>query len=154
MQKIFLTFFYSGLSPKAPGTVGSIASLFLAILLIQYFPASTLFLIALLVSVLAIKEIDKYEQNGGPHDDKSIVIDEFAGMFLAFSMTAPTAQNWILGAIFSFICFRFFDIKKPSIIGKIDKNTKGGLGVVGDDLVAGFFAGICANLAIEALKLI
>ena len=105
MQKIFLTFFYTGLSPKAPGTVGTFASLLLAILLIQFFPASTLFLISLLVSILAIKEIDRYEANGGPHDDKSIVIDEFAGIFLAFSMTNPSPENWVIQAILSFVFF-------------------------------------------------
>ncbi len=152
MQKIFLTFFYTGLSPKAPGTVGTFASLILAIILIQFFPASTLFLISLLVAVLAIKEIDKYEENGGPHDDKSIVIDEFAGVFLAFSMTDPSAQNWVIPAVLSFILFRYFDIAKPSVIGKIDQNTKGGLGVVGDDMVAGFFAGITANLIMYVSK--
>ena len=152
MQKIFLTFFYTGLSPKAPGTVGTFASLVLAILLIQFFPASTLFLISLLVSILAIKEIDRYEANGGPHDDKSIVIDEFAGIFLAFSMTNPSPDNWAVQALLSFVFFRYFDISKPSVIGKIDKNTKGGLGVVGDDVVAGFFAGILTNLVLYFTK--
>lgn len=148
IQKLFLTFFYTGLSPKAPGTVGSFASLLFAIFLIYYFPASTIFLISLLAAIVAIKEIDKYEMAGNPHDDKSIVIDEFAGMLLAFSMTAPTTQNWLLGAILSFVFFRYFDIKKPSIIGKIDRGVKGGLGVVGDDMVAGFFAGILSNIVI------
>lgn len=151
MQKLFLTFFYTGLSPKAPGTVGSFASLLFAIGLIQYFPAATVFLVSLLAAIIAIKEIDKYEQCGNPHDDKSIVIDEFAGMLLAFSMTAPTAENWLLGAVLSFVFFRYFDIKKPSIIGRIDEKVKGGLGVVGDDMVAGFFAGILANIVMVLL---
>ena len=43
----------------------------------------------------------------------------------------------------AFIFFRIFDIWKPSIIGKIDREVKGGLGVMGDDVVAGIFAGIC-----------
>ena len=38
--------------------------------------------------------------------------------------------------------FRIFDITKPSIIGKIDKKTKGGLGVMLDDMLAGLFAGL------------
>lgn len=151
MQKLFLTFFYSGLSKYAPGTMGSIASLIFAIILIQYLPASTIFLISILVAIIAIKEIDKYESAGNPHDDKSIVIDEFCGMLLAFSMTAPTNESWFLQAILSFIFFRFFDITKPSIIGKIDRQAKGGLGVVGDDIVAGFFAGIMANALLHLL---
>ena len=44
----------------------------------------------------------------------------------------------------AFIFFRLFDIWKPSIIGKIDRDVKGGLGVMGDDVVAGFAAGIAS----------
>ena len=52
----------------------------------------------------------------------------------------------------AFILFRIFDIWKPSIIGRIDKNTKGGLGVMGDDLLAGFFAGLLGLILIKLLS--
>jgi len=53
MRKFFLTVGYSGLSPKAPGTVGSFISLLLALLLLQYISITTLFLLSLLISVFA-----------------------------------------------------------------------------------------------------
>ncbi len=59
--------------------------------------------------------------------------------------------NTTLGIVLSFIFFRTFDIWKPSIIGKVDKNIKGGLGVMGDDLLAGFFAGILGLIVIGIL---
>jgi phosphatidylglycerophosphatase A len=50
----------------------------------------------------------------------------------------------IIMAILAFVYFRLFDIWKPSIIGRIDREVKGGLGVMGDDIVAGIAAGIAA----------
>ncbi len=140
MRKIFLTFFYTGLSPKAPGTVGSFAALLLALVILNYFPIDTLFLLTILISVVAIKEINRYEKDTNTHDDKSIVIDEVVGQWLALCIASANPFQIIL----SFIYFRAFDIYKPSIIGRVDRDVKGGLGVVGDDLLAGMFAGICS----------
>ena len=47
-------------------------------------------------------------------------------------------------AVLAFVFFRIFDIWKPSIIGKIDRDVKGGLGVMGDDVIAGIAAGIAS----------
>ncbi|RXJ68017.1 phosphatidylglycerophosphatase A [Halarcobacter ebronensis] len=144
MRKLFLTLFYSGLSPKAPGTVGSFVALILGMFLIKYIPESTLFLLAFLVSVIAAKEIDKYEKEVGVHDGKEIVIDELAGMWIALSICGINQENFYILSALAFIFFRVFDIWKPSIIGKIDREVKGGWGVMGDDIVAGFAGGVAA----------
>ena len=140
MRKLFLTFFYTGLSPFAPGTAGSIAAAIVGVIILQYFPIDTLLLLTILISIIAVREINKYEEITGTHDDKSIVIDEVAGLWLAFAFSSGTLTQVIL----SFIYFRIFDIWKPSIIGRIDRDVKGGLGVMGDDIVAGLAAGICS----------
>jgi phosphatidylglycerophosphatase A len=156
MNWFFLTVGYSGLSPKAPGTMGTLASLPLGVAILLYFGPQTLFLAALLITLIAVKSINTYELQSGNHDDQRIVIDELAGMWLALSI-APgigfdsaalfQVENGIaLQIIMSFILFRIYDIKKPSIIGRIDRNVTGGLGVMGDDIVAGFAAGICSAL--------
>ena len=59
---------------------------------------------------------------------------------------ASLEEDTLIKIILAFLAFRLFDIKKPSIIGKIDKNAPGGLGVMGDDIVAGIFAGILAGI--------
>lgn len=152
MNWFFLTLGYSGLSPKAPGTMGTLVSLPLGMAILIYFDATTLFLAALLISIIAIKGINKYEALTGNHDDQKIVIDELAGMWFALSV-APAAgvalnqvadlQNgFLVQSLLSFVLFRYFDITKPSIIGRIDREAKGGVGVMGDDIVAGFAAGI------------
>lgn len=141
MQKIFLTFFYSGCMKKAPGTFGTIAALIPAFFILKYLGVQTLFLLSVLIFLVSIRIIDDYEEKSGIHDDKHIVIDEAAGVFLALAICGQSLFTFI----FSFIMFRIFDIKKPSIIGKIDKKVKGGLGVMLDDMIAGAFAGLfCA----------
>ena len=141
-RKIFLTVGFSGLSPKAPGTVGSFISLILGLFLLEFLHVSTLFLLALLISVIAIKQIDIYEKEVGMHDGKEIVIDELAGMWIALSICGINSTNILILAPLAFLFFRLFDIWKPSIIGKIDRDVKGGLGVMGDDVMAGIAAGI------------
>jgi phosphatidylglycerophosphatase A len=143
-RKFFLTVGFSGLSPKAPGTVGSFVSLLIGLFLLEFLHVSTLFLLALLVTVIAVKQINIYEEEVGAHDGKEIVIDELAGMWIALSICGINSSNTLIMAVLSFIFFRLFDIWKPSIIGKIDRDVKGGLGVMGDDVVAGFAAGIAS----------
>lgn len=152
MNKFFLTLGYSGLAPKAPGTVGTLVSLPLGMLILIYFDAYTLFLATSLISIIAIKQINKYEELTGSHDDKSIVIDELAGMWFALSVAPAISvglsdvtvleNGFLIQSLLSFALFRYFDIKKPSIIGRIDREAKGGVGVMGDDIIAGFAAGI------------
>lgn len=140
MRLFFLTLFFSGKFKYAPGTVGSVVATFLAIP-IAMLSSDTLFLLAVLIGGVAAKQINIYEQSGGEHDDKSIVIDELVGVWIAISMIS---FSWI-GLLLAFVFFRIFDIAKPSFIGLIDKKVKGGLGVVGDDALAGILAGLCAN---------
>ncbi len=149
MQKLFLTFFYSGLSPYAPGTAGSILAGIIGFIFLQFFHTDTLFLLTILLTIIGIKEIDKYEKKSKTHDDKSIVIDEVAGLWLAFVLSSATTIQILL----SFIYFRLFDIWKPSLIGKIDKDVKGGLGVMGDDILAGVLAGISSALTYYVISL-
>lgn len=156
MNWFFITLGYSGLAPKAPGTVGTLVSLPLGMLILIYFDAQTLFLATLLISIIAIREINKYEEKSGIHDDKRIVIDELAGMWFALSVAPAMGvgvgeitdlQNgFLIQSLLSFALFRYFDIKKPSIIGRIDREAKGGIGVIGDDIIAGFAAGILSAL--------
>jgi len=148
LQKLFLTFGGAGLSPKAPGTVGTLASLPVGIAILYTFGMETLFMLTLAITVIGIFEINKYEKLTGVHDQQEIVIDEAAGMWLALMIAIPTALTMtypyaeVLAIILSFAAFRLFDIWKPSTIGWIDRELKGGLGVMLDDVVAGIAGGL------------
>ncbi len=111
------------------------------------FSANTLFLVAVLIGLIAITQIDKEEEESKIHDSSYIVIDELVGMWLAMAISGLS----LVGVILSFIFFRIYDITKPSLIGKIDKEVKGGLGVVADDALAGVLAGLSTLLAINIL---
>jgi len=151
LRKFFLTLFYSGLSPKAPGTAGSFVALFMGIALLQYIHVSTLFMLSILITVIAVKQIDIYEKEVGTHDGKEIVIDELAGMWITLSICGITPENMIIMGTLAFVYFRLFDIWKPSIIGKIDEKVPGGWGVMGDDVVAGIAGGVAAAGTYELL---
>lgn len=114
---------------------------------ILIFSANTLFLGAIFVGLIAIAQIDKEEEETKIHDSSYIVIDELVGMWLAMAISGLS----LAGVILSFIFFRIYDITKPSLIGKIDKEVKGGLGVVADDALAGVLAGLSALLVINIL---
>ncbi|EMG94458.1 phosphatidylglycerophosphatase A [Helicobacter pylori GAM119Bi] len=146
LRACFLTLFFSGYSKKAPGTIGSLVALLLG-LPILIFSANTLFLGAIFVGLIAIAQIDKEEEESKRHDSSYIVIDELVGMWLAMAISGLS----LAGVILSFIFFRIYDITKPSLIGKIDKEVKGGLGVVADDALAGVLAGLSALLVINIL---
>ncbi|GAA9900823.1 phosphatidylglycerophosphatase A [Helicobacter pylori] len=146
LRACFLTLFFSGYSKKAPGTIGSLVALLLG-LPILIFSANTLFLAAILIGLIAIAQIDKEEEESKIHDSSYIVIDELVGMWLAMAISGLS----LAGVVLSFIFFRIYDITKPSLIGKIDKEVKGGLGVVADDALAGVLAGLSVLLTINIL---
>ncbi|GAA7170084.1 phosphatidylglycerophosphatase A [Helicobacter pylori] len=146
LRACFLTLFFSGYSKKAPGTIGSLVALLLG-LPVLIFSANTLFLAAILIGLIAIAQIDKEEEESKIHDSSYIVIDELVGMWLAMAISGLS----LAGVVLSFIFFRIYDITKPSLIGKIDKEVKGGLGVVADDALAGVLAGLSALLVISVL---
>jgi len=157
LNRLFITFFGTGLSPKAPGTVGSFAALLAGMGILSIFPMQTLFMLTLAVTIIGIFEINKYEKATGIHDDKSIVIDEVSGMWIAMmfalsstqSMHFPYAHESAL--LLSFATFRLFDIWKPSTIGVIDRKVGGGLGVMGDDVLAGVAGGLLSIVILMGL---
>ncbi len=146
-QKLFLTFFGAGLSPKAPGTAGTLASLPVGLAILHYLGMETLFMLTFAITVIGVFEINKYENLTGEHDQQEIVIDEAAGMWLSLMIASSTAATMsypyvdLLAIILSFSAFRLFDIWKPSTIGWIDRELKGGLGVMMDDVIAGIAGG-------------
>jgi len=157
LQKLFLTFFGSGLAPKAPGTFGTLAALPVGVLVLHYLGVDSLFMLTFAVTFIAIFEINKYEKLTGEHDQKEIVIDEAVGIWLALIIAYSTLQSvdfayaQLLAIVLSFATFRLFDIWKPSTIGWIDREVKGGMGVMGDDILAGIAGGILTSIVLVGL---
>lgn len=122
----------SGLSPKAPGTAGTLLAIPLYLLMQQTsLPVYAAFTLVLIIAGIWICAYSA--QKLGVHDHPAIVIDEVAG-FLVTMFAAPTGWQWLLAG---FILFRLFDVIKPWPISWLDKNVHGGSGIMLDDIVAG-----------------
>ena len=141
--EMLATFFYVGKSPKAPGTVGTAATVPLWFILAYYFHAIWYMVIVFLLLIAGIYICQAYENRKQSHDSKEIVIDEVVGYLITMTWLPLTWQSALLG----FILFRFFDIVKPPPIRQLDQKVKGGVGVMIDDVAAG----IVANLILQMI---
>lgn len=132
--------FGSGLLKPAPGTWGSLAAILAGYGFYQAGLTTAGLMVLIGVStLLGTFAINRIERETGIHDAPEIVIDEFAGQWVAMlPFFYGGASIQALGL--AFILFRVFDIWKPWPIGWLDKRVDGGFGVIVDDLVAGLFA--------------
>ena len=167
---LITTFFGTGMSPKAPGTMGSLATtiiaypmaLFANSLLGEYeavaigsndfaiFISIPFLVAAIFVFFAALPFVDKAMKDTGSEDPGWIVIDEVCGVFTALAFVPSVVIidcPWVL--LFVFGLFRFFDILKPFGIHRIEK-LPGAWGVMADDFVGGLYAGILMGLGLTA----
>jgi phosphatidylglycerophosphatase A len=133
LQYFLATGFFSGYSPIAPGTVGSLLVLIL-FFLFPSFPIISHFLLILLLIIVGVWSSSKVASDKGK-DPSIVVIDEMAGMLIALFVLPKTFFIFFL----AFILFRFFDITKPFPIKAVEK-LPGGWGIMMDDVVAGLYS--------------
>jgi phosphatidylglycerophosphatase A len=132
----FLAFgFGTGLSPVAPGTVGSLVGVAFAWLSRDLGLVAQLG-IAVAIAVAGIWICGESARRIGVHDHGGIVWDEIAGMYVTLLVAPPTILGWVLG----FGLFRLFDIVKPWPIRDLDHRLGGGVGIMLDDLAAALYA--------------
>lgn len=143
----FLAFgFGSGLSPKAPGTFGTVAALPLYWLVMDL-PLLQYTLVLLAAGLAGIYICGRASEMLGVHDHPGIVWDEIVGFGVTL-WAVPAQWPWILAG---FVLFRIFDIAKPWPIGWVDRHVHGGAGIMVDDVIAGVFA--CALLHLAGMLL-
>src|SRR5213594_743547 len=128
----------AGFVPKAPGTAGSVVGVAIYLALDRagrgaYFPHVIIFFF-----IVGIWASSRVEHMWG-HDAQRIVIDEVVGQMIAFGAAAGRYQLSAFYVVLGFGLFRLFDIVKPFPIRRLER-FKGGLGVVADDVGAGFYA--------------
>jgi phosphatidylglycerophosphatase A len=134
LSRLIASGFGAGLFPRAPGTAGSLAALLLGVGLMRLSPFA-LPLAVLLACVAGVWAIGREVRGSDPG---WIVIDEFAGQWIA--MLALSVPAWP-GLLAAFLLFRLFDIAKPGPVGWADRR-KDAVGVMADDVVAGLIAGL------------
>ena len=133
----------TGLSPRAPGTVGTLPGILLGWLLMtlaapwgEVAVIGLLLASTVLLSVVGVYLCGEASRRLGVHDHGGIVFDEIVGVLPVF-VILPDAW-WQLVLIFAW--FRVFDVIKPWPIGWLDRRVHGGLGIMVDDLLAGVYA--------------
>ena len=124
--------FGSGLVPKAPGTAGTLLAVPLCLAL-QNLSLMMYGIVTIMVTVVGVYVCSYSIAKLGEHDHPAIVIDEIAG-YLITMFAVPKGWEWLLAG---FVLFRIFDVLKPWPISWLDKNVKGGLGIMLDDVIAG-----------------
>ena len=140
---IFLaTGFFVGTVPFASGTFGSIIGLPLVFLLSRINLLLSVAIILLFI-LFAIGIASATEKILNQKDPAKIVIDEIAGIMVAFTGLPFNLKTVIAG----FVIFRVFDILKPFPIRSLERRVSGGSGVVLDDVLAGVYANLILRLA-------
>ena len=139
-SQIFSTLFFIGYIKWIPGTIGSLISLIIIIILNDFINKNLFIVLFVVLSILSIIFIEKYSKYIKKNDAKEIIIDEFLGIYLIIIVTNDyNLFNDYIKFLLIFIFFRFFDIMKPFPANWIDKNIKNAYGVILDDLIAGIY---------------
>lgn len=128
--------FGSGLSPWAPGTVGSLLALLPWWLWLRHLDWPGYLLVLAIAFAVGTWAASWVIANTGIEDPSFVVWDEFLGQWLAL-LLAPAGWPWMLGA---FALFRVFDIWKPWPVSWADRKLHGGFGAMLDDVLAGAYA--------------
>jgi phosphatidylglycerophosphatase A len=144
--KLLATGTYTGYSPFAPGTVGTLWAVIIAYFLSGAGPLTQAAVIVI-VCAASIYIAGEAIEIFGRKDPSEITIDEVAGGLVAFFLIPFTPFN----AILVFLIFRFFDIVKPYPAGLIDRRLTGGAGVVLDDVASGVYTLIIAHIILWLL---
>lgn len=147
--KNLATLFGLGKISKAPGTIGTLATIPLVYLLSLLGPFAYM-AVTLVLVLVSIASAQAYENSVEGHDHKEIIIDEVVGFLVAMTWLPMTWNAILIG----FLLFRALDILKPFPIGYLDKKVEGGLGVVVDDLVAGIIASVALQFLYQYTHLL
>ena len=148
MIKKFNLFFFTlinvGSIKFAPGTIASLITCSLFLLLINIFDILILFFCTIVIFCYSFVAINSSLDSFDTNDPHEIVVDEVVGQMLPL-LAIPIYETLYLApkeyyCVAAFLLFRLFDIWKPFPINYIDDNTKGALGIMLDDIIAGIYS--------------
>lgn len=129
------TGFGSGLAPRAPGTVGTLAAV-LPWLVLRELPLWGYLAVVLAAFALGVWAAQRVIERLRIEDPGLVVWDEFVGLWIAL-IAVPDGWAWV---VIGFGLFRLFDIAKPWPVSWADARLKGGFGAMFDDALAGLYA--------------
>jgi phosphatidylglycerophosphatase A len=153
-----------GYLPLAPGTWGSLVGVGLYLLAraasarvfasamcarfgvarIEAVQTSAVIVLLILITLAGVWAATRAEKLLGRKDPRAVVIDEVAGQLIAFAFVPFASGAWVV--VVGFVAFRLFDIWKPYPIRRLE-SLEAGLGIMADDVLAGFYAATLVALA-------
>jgi phosphatidylglycerophosphatase A len=133
----------------APGTVGSLVALPIWWYLIAELLVWQQLVAVGAAAVLSIWIVARACRATGVGDASQIVLDEVVGQWVAL-IAAPKS---LVAVALGFVLFRIFDIAKPPPVSWADRELRGGVGVVMDDLFAGVLAALVLHLSVRFIPL-
>jgi len=145
--KIMSTWFYVGYFPVAPGTAASAVGVVMAMICspnIYFYICVTL-----IVTILGFMVSGKMEKILDQKDPGCIVIDEVAGIMIAFFLL-PLTPVVIVTAFFLFRAFDMFKIYPVNKFEELESST----GVMMDDIIAGIYTNIVMQIAVRGAGII
>ncbi len=155
MQKLFVTFLGTGNLGRYADAVSSLLALCIGTAIVYTAGMQTLFMLAFVLSIIAVFESGKFLANGG--EAATVAIDKAAGIWFAIMVALSVAATLhlpyaqLLALLLTYLAFLGFEAKKPSTIGWMDRELKGGLGIVLADIIAGIASGVFAALILTLL---
>ncbi|UCG61274.1 MAG: phosphatidylglycerophosphatase A [Candidatus Zixiibacteriota bacterium] len=144
LVKFIATGLCSGYLKPWPGTWGTIPAWLIAFFLVK---GNLFILLAVTVATLFISiwSSGAAEDMLG-HDSRKIVIDEWAGMFVALLFVEYSREGYLI----AFFAFRAFDVIKLPPASQFEKLPRG-WGVTMDDIAAGVYANIFTHAVLWAI---
>lgn len=139
LTRFLATAGFSGYSPVASGTAGSLVGL-----LIYLIPGCervmvlvTLIVVFFIIGVITSSRMEKFYGK----DPSIVVIDEVVGMWISLLLFPKS----VLLMCLAFVLFRVYDIIKPPPARQID-TLEGGVWIMVDDVVAAVYANVSVRI--------
>jgi phosphatidylglycerophosphatase A len=151
IARLVATGFFTGYSPVAPGTAGSLVALaILWLLRPSDFILGTGLILLYPLGVWASSRVEREEvQKGGKHDPSIVNIDEIVGMGLSVVfLPHSVSRAWLIAG---FLLFRVFDIVKPFPADRAQR-LPGGWGIMIDDVIAGIYANAVLQVLVRIFQ--
>ena len=145
IKEAYISFFFLGKAPIAPGTFGTIGGVIIAFLSVYLLGNNaSYFLFGLIITMYYLGlVIAPWSEKKYGNDPGLYVLDEVTGYlviiaFLGLFQSTLESHNWFL----SFALFRIFDVIKLWPAKNLE-GLEGGHGILMDDIAAGFQTLIC-----------
>ena len=137
--------FGSGLSPWAPGTVGSLLAWALYPLMRTAVSEGVFLLLLVSFFLAGILACERTAKALGSGDPGAVVWDEMLAVWLVLFF-CPPGLAWQAAGV---ALFRLFDIAKPEPIATLERRFRGGLGIMIDDLAAAGYVLLVLAVAVH-----